>query len=433
MLGEAKTELAELGSLTPIQCNKLIRVIGAYGASTLQRSPQKILAADSMDVSWAITSVAAEVLADWPRQFESFLALQSNRATESEKAGRMAGVFGGFYRALYHGLQSSDFDWIRTAFENFVAERWTGSMGQRNRRLPAGIRARLAWVTFSEAVTLIQMSKRALTELIETGAIKSASRKTLSGRNFLTVLRADVEAHSNKLPQDMSLMEASTCLGIKRQRLSRLLPVICHSARKTTLAGTPWLIPSSWVNSWGGRLKELDSFDCIPTAAISLDYLFRHGPLDDDKLGTLLVDLEQGRVSAIGKDPKKCGLSGLIFNRSELESRYRPTSGDLLSISDVAKRLGVKEEVGYALARLSLLETMQLTSGRRKARGISVRALEKFKAEYVFATELAKTKGCSCRMIAGTLSARGVNPVAGPAVGNCRQLVYRRAEVVSSA
>lgn len=104
---------------------------------------------------------------------------------------------------------------------------------------------------------------------------------------------------------------------------------------------------------------------------------------------------------------------------------------NLLLIPDAAKCLGVKEEVAYALTRLSLLETVQFTAGRRKAKGVCSEALKNFKNEYVLASELAKVKRCSSGKIATALADLGIHPVAGPSIGNCRQLVYRRAETFS--
>lgn len=112
-----------------------------------------------------------------------------------------------------------------------------------------------------------------------------------------------------------------------------------------------------------------------------------------------------------------------------MDSRRRAMPEKLLLISDAAKCLGVKEEVAYTLTRLLLLETVQFIAGRRMVKGVSREALKKFQDDYVLASELANVKRCSSGKIATALAELGVHPVAGPSIGNCRQLVYRRAEI----
>ena len=430
-LGQTVEEIAQLRGLSPLQCTKLIRLIGAYGNSNLERTPQKITRADQLDVSWRISSIAAEVFADWPTQFYRFLGLQASRSPESALSGRMSGVFGGFYRTLYQNLRGSEFDWVRTAFESFIANSWTGAMGRRNKRMPETQRSQLAWLPLSNAAGLGYLSKRQILDLSNAGAIKVARRRTRSGREFTMVRRSDLEALDTGHRTEMSLVEAAVCLGIKRQRLSRWLPIVCPSARKTTLAGTPWLIPNSWVQAWNVRLSHLESLTAVPSSAISLDRLFRYGPLGEEQLTQLIVDLEREKFSAIGRDPRHNGLPSLLFDRTDLLAKYLATGNTVISIPDAAKSLGVKQEVGYALARLSLLETLPTVVGRRNARRVSAESIRKFQAEYVFATMLAKLRGSSSTTIAAELAERGIAPVASRAIGNCRQIVYRRADLLS--
>ena len=136
-LGVPDGELPHLRGLSISQCSRLVRVLGAYGSERHQRSPQKIVGADTLDVSWTISSVAGEILSNWPSAFHTFLTRQSGSNPSTN--GRMPGVFGGFYRALYAGLKEPAFDWVREAFEDFIAENWTGAIGRRNRRMPNAV------------------------------------------------------------------------------------------------------------------------------------------------------------------------------------------------------------------------------------------------------------------------------------------------------
>jgi hypothetical protein len=97
-----------------------------------------------------------------------------------------------------------------------------------------------------------------------------------------------------------------------------------------------------------------------------------------------------------------------------------------MTVSTAAESLGVKPEVAYALVRLGLFESELVQVGRRQAQGISTSAVLAFRSSYVLAAELARGCGRSSRALIEALASDGVEPVAGPAQGTCRQVVYRR-------
>lgn len=428
-LGVQETEIPQLGQLSPPQCCKLVRLLGAYGSPQHTRAPQKIASADALDVSWTISTVAAEVLVTWPSGLHHLLNHHSQQASGRANSGQLPGVFGGFYRALYRAFKEPQFDWVRSAFEDYIADHWSGAMGRRNLRMPESLWSRLTWVPLSAAASRTGLSKRRLTDLIVENRVTAARRTTASGREFVMVRKIDIEAMVTLAADEMCLAEASLCLGLKRQRLSRMLPRLCPDAMKSTLHGTPWIIPKMWVNQWGDTLKELAIYDTVPSYAISLDQLLRYGPLDEDLVCTLLRDVEVNLFQPIGRDTTAVGLAGLLFNRVQLLEKYEGQTSALLSIPNTANRMGVKQEVAYALVNLGLLEAGVYISGRRQAQGVSVRSLEKFLRCHVLAADVAKSLGRSSRAVITALSDEGVEPVAGPALGNCRQTVYLRQDL----
>lgn len=102
-----------------------------------------------------------------------------------------------------------------------------------------------------------------------------------------------------------------------------------------------------------------------------------------------------------------------------------------LSAPEAAERLGVKQEVVYALIRAGLLVAEQQSDGRRKAAFISESSLSLFCATYIFATEIARSLRTSPKAVAHALSSEGIKPVAGPSLGNCRQVVYARNDLTA--
>ena len=429
VLGLPETEMPELKQLSPQQCSRLVRLLGVYGSSQHARAPQKIATAEALDVSWTVSTVAAEMLAIWPSGLHHMLERQSKLAAGQASSGRLPGVFGGFYRALYGTFKDPEFDWLRAAFEDYIAGHWSGAMGRRNLRMPDSLWSRLAWVPVSVAASQTGLSKRRISELIDQNELQSARRTTASGREFVMIRQADIQTLVSARTDEVCLAEASSVLGVKRQRLSRLLPFLCTDARKSTLHGTPWLIPKDWVLQWTELIESLAEHYTVPSQATTLDQLLRYGPLDEQRICNLLRDVEARVFLPIGRYTKSVGMAGLLFHCDQLLERYEGQTSTVLSIPDVADRLGVKQEVAYALANLGLLEIEMYTCGRRQARGVSTTSLEKFLTSYVLAADIAKSLHRSSRVVIAALSADGIEPVAGPALGNCRQTIYLRKDL----
>lgn len=428
-LGLTKTEIPELKQLSPRQCSRLIRLLGVYGSSQHARAPQKIAAAEALDVSWTVSTVAAEMLATWPKGLHHMLESQSKLVAGQANSGQLSGVFGGFYRALYGAFKDPEFDWVRAAFEDYIASHWCGAIGRRNLRMPDSLWSRLNWVPISAAASQTGLSKRRVSDLIDQNELQSARRTTASGREFVMIRQADIQTLVGARNDDICLAEASSVLGVKRQRLSRLLPFLCTDAKKSTLHGTPWLIPKDWVHKWTEILEALAELDTVPSWATSLDQLLRFGPLDEQRLCLLLRDVEARNFQPIGRQTNSVGLAGLLFHRAHLRERYGGQQSSILPIPGVAVRLGVKQEVAYALANLGLLEVEIYTCGRRQAQGVSTRSLERFHANYVLAANVAKSLGRSSRAVIKALTDDAIEPIAGPALGNCRQTVYLRKDL----
>lgn len=356
--GSCSGPIVCMAKLNAPQCVRLVRLLGSYGTRSGMTKPQKILGLDTLEVSWAISTYAAEVLGDWPAGFDRLLT-QLSAASEATKSGRMGHAFGGLYRALYGAFREPAFDWVREAFENHVAQHWTGAIGRRNRRLQESVLRRVEWLPAPAASKLLGVSTRRLQDLVTNGQVLASERTSANGRRFAVVSRSSVEAQLQAMSSEMTLVSAAAVLGIKRQRLSRLLRQICPEAVKLTASGTPWGIPVSWVNAWQAQLGALDPMpDALTGGHVTLDHVLRYWPISEHELGRLLVDVERGVLKAKGAAATLTGLPSLVFGGEQLEpylDRGANLGETLLSIPDVAERLGVKQEVAYSLVRSKLL------------------------------------------------------------------------------
>jgi hypothetical protein len=155
----------------------------------------------------------------------------SQRGREEDQ-GRLGKTFGGFYTALYKSFGAPEFEFLRAAFEGYVAENWTGPLARRNRRLGSSVLDLVAWIPANHACRLLEVSRRRLGSLIDEGHLRAERRGSAAGREFVVVSKRDVDRLAPALHDGLTLAFAAERLGLKRQRLAALLPIICPEAQK---------------------------------------------------------------------------------------------------------------------------------------------------------------------------------------------------------
>lgn len=429
--GQPPMDLALLSGLSLEQCVRLVRLMGAYGTWDGRSAPQKIPNIDRLEVSWTISSYAAEVLCNWPEGMTALLE-RLRQVGRGDDTGRLGKTFGGFYTALYNAFGAPEFAFLRTAFEGYVAEHWTGAVAKRNRRFDAAVLEALAWVPANHACRELQISRRRLTLLVDEGRLRGERRRSSTGREFLMIHKADVTKNRPALDGGLTLAEAAVRLGLKRQRLSGLLLTICPRAEKTGALGCPWSIPADWVVRWEDLLRSQERLATGGQGNVSLDHLLRYWPWSDDQVGQLLVDLAEGRFAPRAALRGHKGIGALLLGIDDARqwfAEHQEGKEGEITLPAAAVRLEVKQEVVYALVRSGLLVAVARRAGRRAEWRLSRVALQQFQHRYVFGRDVAHMLGRSARAVAAFLVSEAVMPVAGPGVDGCRQLVFPRAAV----
>lgn len=430
-MGQAPADLPLLSGLGVEQCARVVRLLGTYGSSGGRNVPQKVPNVDRLDVSWPITSYAAEVLCRWPDGMSALLR-QLRAGSRDEDKGRLGKAFGGLYSALYKAFGAPEFSFLRRAFESYVADHWTGSVARRNRRLDSAVLDDVAWIPANHARRTLEVSPRRLNQLIDQGLLRGDRRRSAGGREFLVVLKSDVTSLAPTVNGGVSLLAAAERLGLKRQRLGVLLPIICPEAAKIGAVGCPWSIPVAWVERWEGMLRNLPLVGERGEGLVSLGHLLRYWPWTDEQVGRLLVDIVDERVAAVGIAPGLDGLSALLHGLDQTRQWFaarHTAQADEMTIPEVAVRLDVKQEVAYALVRTGLIASAVRRVGRRAEQRVALTALHEFGRRYAFCRDIARTLARSPKAVASFLAAEGIAPAAGPQVDGCRQLVFARADV----
>jgi hypothetical protein len=372
-LGHEPTDMPIFRGLSLSQCVRVVRLLGAYGNAQGRSVPQKILNLDTLEVSWPISSTAAEVLSTWPTGFYALAKSLQTQGADPFK-GKLSKTFGGFYFALYRGFKESEFQFLRTTFENYLAEHWTGGIARRNRRLDASVLKRMVWIPASDACRELGVSRRRMKDLILEGRLRGETRSTPKDRQFIVVNRSDVDHLALSLCDGLNLEATATRLGLKKQRLLALLPFICPDARKLGDQGCPWSIPTKWVEGWEALIQTNAATESATAGTVSLAHLLRYWPWTDAQIGKLLVAIHGETLATCGKLLDVHGIGALALSvdcvRDWFSAVNAQPSGEL-TLPEVANRLDVKQEVIYSLSRSGFIQVTLRKSGRRPEQRVS--------------------------------------------------------------
>lgn len=380
--------------------------------------------------TWPLTTAAAEVLADWPNGLCQILDAH-RQAIPSQDRGSLLRTFSVVYSALYRHPRRVYFGFIQDAFEAYVLERWPGQIAKRHRRLDHRVGGHSVWLRVSQASRLTRYPASVLRAMAQSGDLESQTWTTKRGRNFLLLRRAGIEALLEEKGPAIDLSEAAIRLGLPDPRLAQIITKLCPDATKPIRPGGRWTIPESFVLRWEKFVASQPFVSVVSIPRVTVADCLRYLLPDSDILAVLLLDIEANRLPILGKRRNMRGVSGIALGRAPFRQWMQQHRVGLrtLSVRTAADRLGVKEEVAYFLARDGFLKTTPVRLGRRTERHLDEAALVEFSNQYVFAQTIAQKIGTSARAVRKFLVEAGVEPVAGPGVNACRQLVYVRRAV----
>lgn len=407
------------------QTTRLVRFLGAYGDPNPPRKPQKIRDLGAMDVSWQVTSIAAEVLTNWPINFNKMLhGIMARHAADG--GNRFPTRFGFFYATIFRRFSEPAFGFMRDAFEDFVVEHWRGALAKRNTRLSEAILARASWIPANHARARLGVSRSRLNELVMCGKLLGEERLSDKGRRYLVVNQNSLNGLLPAMNDQMDLVAASMLLGLTKSRLRSVISVLFPDARKVEGDTNHWAISRTAIEAFLQRCSAPIA-DSVDTAQVCLDHIMRFWACSETEIATLLAALRDGAITPVACLRQNKGVSHLVFNEQEARGQViqlRPSGHAEWTVPQVADMLAIKQEVAYFLVRNGLLASHERVIGRRMTALISRAAIDAFQARFVFARDLAKRRKTSPRALQSQLAELGIHPATAHMVPPCRQASY---------
>ena len=116
-----------------INYKHLIAIIGLYGDPNAPPRRSGTRNIERLEDSWAVTSLAAEVITDWPRGFRRLLDWLRT-CNDDGSTLQLGHRFGRLYHSLYQAAGTGYFHFVHAALEEYLTEHWPAVFARANGR-----------------------------------------------------------------------------------------------------------------------------------------------------------------------------------------------------------------------------------------------------------------------------------------------------------
>ena len=411
--------------------------LGSRAAYPEASKPMKVTDARTLAVAREIAKSAAQCLNDWPRGLFSTLN-QIRQVRKAHSGWKVRTALGPIFRELMALRADADYGFLRDAFQEYLHAHWPGPLSFRQRRLCADTVTTHKWVPIRKTAEKYYITRSLIERLADFGQISSQSQDYASGRKGRVVNSEEVRALSERLRMATTVEDASLLLGLSKVRIKQLLRAeILTSWGGPPKPGARWCISRDSIDKLGACGHDAPDQVHLHRGEQSLGHLLRYCVNDEESFLRLISAILRHDINVVGKMSGQRGLGGWVVDHGKVDEVLKgnriQTATDL-TLVEASIRLGVKQEVAYALVRGGLLQSHQLKIGRRVVLLTSTQALETFSQNYAFGTELAAMLHTTPKMLVSQLERKGIRPAAGPTVAEslCRQYCWHRTATLQS-
>ena len=416
----------------PLSSEQIAALVLALGASVSRpdaKRPKRALSRSDLAQCRQVLLAGMKILLNWPRNFEERLRRLMARM-KTKQLPPLARAFASVYRPIFRGLPGQEFEFLRSAFVDFVVAHWPEPLTGRHRSLLRDRAASGDLVPLTRAAREAGMRSTSLLKKCRSAGIKLRLRQPRQGKRAQRFLsRAAVRTLSGDAQRASGIRAVGRSIGLSASRVRELIDsglLAVHQQRPRSAAR----IPVQAIQELQNRLAEAV---CPPPddakEFIQLGKALRY-EIPQGQFGPLLARILAGSAPAYFEVGAKGKVKHLMVRTDDLCLATSAVGGpSTLSIPDVANRLSVKQEVAYSLVRNGHLRAQRRRIGMRHSTRINRDAVDDFLNRYVSAAEIARMRNTSPRAVISLLTAAGIHPVTGPSIDGCRQAFYLRRAV----
>ncbi|MGZ9569552.1 TniQ family protein [Alcaligenes nematophilus] len=432
LTGRGAADMPEpLRDLNVDQTQRLIRYLGMHLDPAGVSKSLKLSNVGRMEVSWPVTSVAAAILSGWPTAFHvRFSEIQERSG--GKKVG-LPKLFQRAYSYLYKGLKEPAFDAVRYSFEQWLVENWRGGLALRNRRLAGQLLHRVHWIPANVAAERLGVRVARIRRLVSEGVIDGHESYSSTGRRFLLIRKEQVDELTHADLSEVDLTTAMEYLGLGKVRMRELLRLLFPSAYRplSEYGFPPWRISRQDVERYLAIGEGLPILSIPEESQVPLFHVLKYWAWNENEIIDLIEAVRDGEIVLEGLLDGAIGLARWIFDSQSLKiwrQSRNPELSNWLSVPQVAKLLGLKQEVAYWLVRNEFIPAEKLRTLRGCGARVSRVEFERFKESYVFATEIAEALKTTSRKVSALLSEQGIVPASGQGLEKCGKIFYVRSK-----
>lgn len=423
-----------LAGLDLEQTQRLIRYLGGYLNPGSGPKPLKLRNASSLQASWPVSSLAAEILAHWPQAFHACWSRMQNQI-EGDRLG-LKEVFRRAHFYLYKGLWESAFRPVRDSFEIWLSQHWKFGLSKRN-RLAETLLANAQWIPAQVAANQIGVSTKKIRSMVREGFLDGQESISATGRHFIVVRRDQLDTVMARLENEITMAKAMAMLGIGKIRLRRILKLLFPTARRVSPTGPmPWCVPRNEVELLLALAEDLPKVSIPEEDQVALAHVLRFWTWTTEQVVSLIDAVKHGRMRPLSVWEGGTGIAGWVFDRTQLKAWVASlTKGNLVwvTVPQIAESLGIKQQMAYWLCQNGYIHAEKLGScsgsGRTELGSrIRVEEVDRFRHEYMFGRDIATHLGTTSLKVRRLLGEYGIFPIRGHTVIPPRMLVYQATE-----
>lgn len=421
-----------LDGLSLDQTQRLVRYLGGYMDPVSGPKPLKLRNAFSMSASWPVTSLAAELLAKWPESFHECWSRMYDPAS-NEKVS-LNGAFKQAHSYLYKGFKEAAFNPFRDAFEQWLSWHWKGGLSRKN-RLADQLLATAQWIPAQAAAAEIGVSSKKIRSMVRAGFLEGQESVSDGGRRFMVVRRDQLQGVLDQLAGEITMGKAMEMLGLGKIRTRRLLKLLFPNARRTSPAdGMPWCVPLAEVDKLLALGADLPRKAIADEDEVVLAHVLRYWMWTTEQVVSLIDAVSHGQFQPTSVCDDLRGITGWIFNRDRLKAWRTGLDNGMhrwLTVVQLASALQVKQHVAYWLCKNEYLPSEKLGKRSDSSSGalgtrIRMEEVERFRADHMFARDLATLLSTTSRKVARVLEEERIHPLRGSTDASPPMLIYRR-------
>jgi hypothetical protein len=165
---------------------------------------------------------ANNVFQDWPNNFFSFLDWKREKSPDLRHARGLMRDFGQYKSALYVQLSHKCYDFLRDAFEEYIAAHWRGGHTTTLSRLNDNARQKRRFLTVVETKQMLRVTAQSVHKLVAAGRLQAADKSGLP-KSVLLIEAESARQFQQKLEGSLSLHQTQRRLGTYAQRVMELI------------------------------------------------------------------------------------------------------------------------------------------------------------------------------------------------------------------